>query len=469
MPTSFVRPNIKTYNGDKFSFNLDEDVFRKVNEICKIQGITPFMFFLSAYCVLLSKYTSQNDLIIGTPVVGRSTLNQYKALGVFVNLLPIRTFVDSSITFCDLLQNIKKTCLKDFQYQDYPYDELVSKLNLNRNTNENPLFNTMFIYQNDSIPHLDFENVKAEYYIANTRTSKYDLSLEVSPNINKFNLSFEYSDSLFSKSFIYELAMHYSNIINSVLDNMDTKILDIPLISGEEENNILYKFNNTNLDYKNSKTIPELFQEQVLKTPDSIAVVFKNKEFTYKELNIKSNNLAHYIKNKGIKRNDIVGIMVNRSAEMLIAILAVLKAGATYIPIDPDYPTDRIKYMLDNSNAKLILTSKKLLSSVNFENKIYIDLINNDIYNSNLPSDNIKTINEPQDLAYIIYTSGSTGLPKGVGITHKNIVNLIAGVNNIIDFSNSKTIVSITTISFDIFIIESLLPLINRYEDNYSL
>jgi len=231
------------------------------------------------------------------------------------------------------------------------------------------------------------------------------------------------------------------------------------MLSENEKNKILYELNNTKMDYPKDKTIAQLFEEQVEKTPDNIAVVFENQKLTYKELNEKANSLANYLRNNEINRNDIVGIMVNRSLEMIISILAVLKAGGTYIPIDPEYPQDRIEYMLSNSNSKLLLTQKKLENNINFENKCLVDLTNSKLYSNNII--NLENVNTPEDLAYIIYTSGSTGLPKGVMLKNINIVNFIYATIKALDLKMDNTVVSITTISFDIFVLESLLPLLN--------
>jgi len=310
------------------------------------------------------------------------------------------------------------------------------------------------------IVNLVLIGINAKYYIPDTKISKYDLSLEIVPEENILNLTFEYATSLFNKDYIKNLSTHYLNILDNILNNINIKISEIKMLSVTEQNKILYEFNNTKMDYPNTKTISELFEEQVLKTPDDIAVVFKDKSLTYKELNEKANSLAFYLREtKKINRNDFVGIMVNRSLEMIISILAVLKAGGAYIPIDPEYPQDRIEYMLDNSNAKLLLTLEELKDNIKYENIECVDLFNNTIYSLN--NNNLSSINDIEDIVYVIYTSGSTGKPKGVMLKHKNIVNFIYATLEKIDLSPKNTMVSITTISFDIFVLESLLPLLN--------
>ncbi len=461
MPTNYSRPAMKSYSGNKVHFQINEKVTNKINSLCNKYSITPYMLFLSAYYVLLYKYSKQDDIIIGSPIVGRNNANTYNVIGMFVNSLPIRAKIDSNSSFIDFVNSIKSICLKNYQYQDYPFDELVNKLNIQRDTSRNPLFDVMFTYQNNGNPDINFDGINVKYYIPDTKISKFDLSLEIIPENDLLNLSFEYSNSLFNKEFIKHLSNHYINIINTILEDSTIKISDINILSKAEQSKILYEFNNTKMDYPKEKTISILFEEQVQKTPNNIAIVFENQELTYKELNEKANCLAHYLRKKGINRNDIIGIMVNRSLEMIIAILAVLKSGGAYIPIDPEYPEDRIKYMLNNSNAKLLLTQKKLEDNIEFDNKVCIDLINDKIYTNNC--DNLKCINNYNDLSYIIYTSGSTGVPKGVCLTHKALTNLALYLNNNVEFlketNTQKSIASVTTISFDIFIFETLICL----------
>ena len=459
MPTNYSRPAIKSYQGSKVYSKIGNETFKKINNICKEFSVTPYMLLLSVYYILLSKYTGQDDIVVGSPIVGRNVAEFYNIIGMFVNTLPMRSRIDSSLTFKEFLINVKNLCLENYKYQDYPLNELMDKLSIQRDTSRSPLFDTLFTYQNNGFKSVDFDGINSEFYIPDMKISKYDLSLEIVPGENKLNLNFEYCTKLFTKQFIENLSNHYKNILEIVINNLDTQISSICMLSKKEKNQIIYEFNNTKTNYPKNKTITQLFEEQVEKTPDNIAIVFGNKELTYKALNEKANSLAHYLINNNVERGDFVGIMVNRSLEMIISILAVLKSGATYIPIDPEYPQDRIEYMLGNSNAKVLLTFEDLENKVSFENKIFVELSNKQIYS--LSKKNLENKNQPNDSCYIIYTSGSTGLPKGVVLKHSNIVNFIYGIMNKIPFNNKDVIVSITTISFDIFVLESLLPLIN--------
>ena len=458
MPTNFPRPSVQSFVGKKIYSIINSETFTKISDLCSSLGITPYMFLLSCYYILLSKYTSQDDIVIGSPIVGRDIVETYNLIGMFVNTLALRNKIDLSSTFKDFTLNVKETLLNAYKYQTYPFDELVRNLNLSRDASRKPLFDTMFTYQNNGYKSIEIDGIKAEYYIPDTNIAKFDLSVEAVPQDDKINLTFEYSTDLFTEEFIKKMSNHYLNIINTVLNNINLQISNISMLSENEKNRILYEFNNTYKPYPKDKTIVDLFEEQVLKTPDNIAVIFEDEKLTYKELNEKANSLAFYLRyEKNLSRNDFVGIMVNRSLEMIISILAVLKSGAAYIPIDPTYPKDRIDYMLKNSNAKILLTQDSLQYNINFGNKLLIDLANSNIYRFN--ASNLEHINQADDTSYVIFTSGSTGNPKGVMIKHQNLINFVYGMQEEFCITQYDTIASITTISFDIFVLESLFPL----------
>ena len=461
IPTKAPRPAVQSFDGKKVYSYITAETISKINNVSKTLGITPYMLFLACYYILLSKYSNQNDIIVGTPIVGRDVAETQNLIGMFVNTLALREKIDPSLTFKAFLIGLKENLLTSYQYQTFPFDELVNKLDIKRDTSRNPLFDTMFIYQNTGFKDMLLGNTTAKYYIPNVNISKFDLSLEIIPMSNKTTISFEYSTKLFDETFIKNMAYHYLNILHSILENSDVKISEIDMLSEEERNTVLYKFNNTKMDYGRGKTISQLFEEQVLKTPNNTAVIFGNEMLTFKELNEKANSLANYIRSQGIKTNDLVGFMVHRSLEVIVAMLAILKAGAAYIPIDPAFPSNRIDYMIESSKAKLLLTEKSLFDKVDVANKVAIDLNPyNPVYQYS--TDNLKVTNSPEDLVYVIFTSGSTGKPKGVMVTHKVLSNFTNYCNDCVKYLKNPenlSIVSITTVSFDIFAYETLISL----------
>lgn len=437
-------------------FVIPKETMNLINEFCKQNKASAFNFFMAVLAIYLSRVSSLDDFTIGTPILNRGNFKEKQTTGMYISTIPFRISINHKIPFAEFLSNISADFLKIFRHQKYPYQYLLEDLRKKDSSIPN-LYNILLSYQNvRSNKQTSDINYESSWVGNNFISDDIDIHLYDMNDTGDINIAYDYLISKYSIDDICSIHARFLYIINQVLENNDITLNEIEIVTPDEKKKILYDFNNTSADYPRDKTITQLFEEQVEKTPDNIAVVFEDQKLTYRELNERANSLANYLRSQKIGRNDIVGIMVNRSLEMIISILAVLKSGACYIPIDPEYPQDRIAYMLNNSNTKLLLTFKRLENKVTFDNKLFVEL-DNELYNSN--KDNLININEPDDLAYIIYTSGSTGNPKGVMLKHSNINNFIQGMCNVVDFNSRKTIVSVTTISFDIFVLESLLPL----------
>lgn len=437
-------------------FVIPKETMNLINEFCKQNKASAFNFFMAVLAIYLSRVSSLDDFTIGTPILNRGNFKEKQTTGMYISTIPFRISINHKISFAEFLSNISADFSKIFRHQKYPYQYLLEDLRKKDSSIPN-LYNILLSYQNvRSNKQTSDINYESSWVGNNFISDDIDIHLYDMNDTGDINIAYDYLISKYSIDDICSIHARFLYIINQVLENNDITLNEIEIVTPDEKKKILYDFNNTSADYPRDKTITQLFEEQVEKTPDNIAVVFENQKLTYRELNEKANSLASYLRSQKIGRNDIVGIMVNRSLEMIISILAVLKSGACYIPIDPEYPQDRIEYMLNNSNTKLLLTFKRLENKVTFDNKLFVEL-DNELYNSN--KDNLININKPDDLAYIIYTSGSTGKPKGVMLKHSNINNFIQGMCNVVDFNSRKTIVSVTTISFDIFVLESLLPL----------
>lgn len=437
-------------------FVIPKETMNLINEFCKQNKASAFNFFMAVLAIYLSRVSSLDDFTIGTPILNRGNFKEKQTTGMYISTIPFRISIDHKITFAEFISNISADFSKIFRHQKYPYQYLLEDLRKKDSSIPN-LYNILLSYQNvRSNKQTSDINYESSWVGNNFISDDIDIHLYDMNDTGDINIAYDYLISKYSIDDICSIHARFLYIINQVLENNDIALNEIEIVTPDEKKKILYDFNNTSADYPRDKTITQLFEEQVEKTPDNIAVVFEDQKLTYRELNERANSLANYLRSQKIGRNDIVGIMVNRSLEMIISILAVLKSGACYIPIDPEYPQDRIEYMLNNSNAKLLLTFKRLENKVTFDNKLFVEL-DNELYNSN--KDNLININKPDDLAYIIYTSGSTGKPKGVMLKHSNINNFIQGMCNVVDFNSRKTIVSVTTISFDIFVLESLLPL----------
>lgn len=437
-------------------FVIPKETMNLINEFCKQNKASAFNFFMAVLAIYLSRVSSLDDFTIGTPILNRGNFKEKQTTGMYISTIPFRISINHKIPFAEFLSNISADFSKIFRHQKYPYQYLLEDLRKKDSSIPN-LYNILLSYQNvRSNKQTSDINYESSWVGNNFISDDIDIHLYDMNDTGDINIAYDYLISKYSIDDICSIHARFLYIINQVLENNDITLNEIEIVTPDEKKKILYDFNNTSADYPRDKTITQLFEEQVEKTPDNIAVVFEDQKLTYRELNQRANSLANYLRSQKIGRNDIVGIMVNRSLEMIISILAVLKSGACYIPIDPEYPQDRIEYMLNNSNAKLLLTFKRLENKVTFDNKLFVEL-DNALYNSN--KDNLININKPDDLAYIIYTSGSTGKPKGVMLKHSNINNFIQGMCSVVDFNSRKTIVSVTTISFDIFVLESLLPL----------
>lgn len=459
LPTKNSRPAIQSFEGKKIYSSINMYITTQIKNISKSLGVTPYMLMLSAYYVLLSKYTSQDDLVVGTPVVGRDNAETYNLIGMFVNTLALRQKIDDSLTFKEFLNKVKSSLLSSYEYQTYPFDELVNKLQIKRDPSRNPLFDTMFAYQNNGFKQIHFNDIQTDYYIPDTGISKFDLSVEAIPNDNGLTISFEYNTKLFDESFINDMSNHYLNIINTILENTDITISSIDMLSKEEKNKILYEFNNTKMVYPKDNNIVQLFEEQAEKNPDNIAVVFEDQKLTYKELNEKANSLANHLIELGALKNSVIPVIINRSPELIISLFAIIKAGCAYLPISPDMPSERISYILQNSGSKIVITAPT--QKVVFDDTIKVINIQDFDFTKH-STKNLSLDIKPQDLLYIIYTSGSTGNPKGVKVCHKNLVNFIYSFNSLFENITPKDkLLASTNISFDVSIFEIFMPLLN--------
>ncbi len=449
LPTEFDRTNTISDEGNSIFDNLSNS--NEINEFCKKHSITPYMFLLSCYYCLLYKYTMQNDIVVGTPVIGRDDERFSKVIGMFINTLALRQNIEGAMNFNDFLSIVRENCINSFAHQKYPFDELVKNVELVRDNSRRPIFDVLFVYESGGNPKLNFNNINTEYYVLENKTAKFDITLEVTPDQDKYNIRLEYVTKLFSKRFIQTFLNCYKNIINAVLQEPNIQISKINMMPDVPE---VYP----KLDIDENVSVIELFERQVAKTPNKVALIFEGKKYTYKELEEKVNRLANHIRKMPIYKNEIskdkykaIGIMMNRRAELIISMLAILKVGAGYLPIDPTYPEDRIRYIISDSGVKLLLTEEKIKTNYGVK-RINVD---DDSVYDNYEKFDIDISSD--DVSYVIYTSGSTGRPKGVLLKQLGVVNFIQSIPEIIPIKE-KTIVSITTMCFDIFVFESLVP-----------
>lgn len=452
LPYDYPASNSKTYTGDRISCTIPKNTFERLQGLAKSLNVSEYTLFLTALYILLYKYTSQTDLIIASPLAGRNFEEISNVIGMFVNNIILRKNIDTASSISDLLNDVQNTVSNSLSNQPYPYELLAKKLN-----NNPSLLDVVLTYQNVKKDNYKIENSKLELIPASTKTAKFNIWLEIIPDIFTFNL--EYNSDLFKRETIDSFLKHYLFILEQMLNDVNTKIEDLEIIT-QNELKLLEKFNSTNGPI-NDDTVVSIFEKQVKNHPNDIALICEDKTLTYKELNKKSNSLAHYLIKKGIGANDIVCIMTNRSLETVVCMMGILKAGAAFFNVDPTYPIERTKYYLEDSKTRYVLTQKELRNRVeSIENCIEIDLDVDDIYNKNFENPNVKI--GMQDLSYLIYTSGSTGKPKGTMLNQVGFANMVKAMTLVLDYlkeGNKHCIVSVTSTPFDIFVYEIIVSL----------
>lgn len=445
-------------------FEINNSLLNNINSFCKDNKISLFNFFMAIYAVYIGKVSNLNEFVLGTPILNRTTFLEKTTPGMFISTVPFKFCAEKNKTFIEFAQKIGLDSLSMFRHQKYPYQNILEHIRKSK-PNQPNLYDILISYQNSKTNRNSCSVPYSVNWIFNGNVADsmqihiFDMNDEGS-----LNVAYDFRLNKYSDEDINNIHNRILNIINQVINSLNITLSNINIVTDEEKDLILNKFNNTYLEYNHNKTVVDFFEEQVAKNPDNIALVFKMKAMTYSELNKKVNSLARYLNNNNIGKGSIVGIIVNRSFEMIVSILAVLKAGASYIPIDPEYPEERICYILKNSNCDAILTIQKQAGKVQnlgFEKTIIIaDLCNEIIYN--LPDNNLNNNISQDDLSYLIFTSGSTGNPKGVMLTHKNLNNFINSMFNKIAYLKDgkyHSIISITTMSFDIFAFETIVSL----------
>ncbi|MBQ6160298.1 MAG: AMP-binding protein [Oscillospiraceae bacterium] len=418
MPLDHPRPIEQSHAGNAIVKSLDPELLQGVRQLAADTGATEYMVFLSAIMILLSKYSRQEDIVVGSPITGRIHRDTEKMLGMFVNTLAMRGHPAAGKRYCDFLKEVKETCLKAYENQEYPFDELVEKVNVRRDLSRNPLFDVMFALQNNELTTMELTGTKAEEEMfRNDCMAKFDLTFNVLIQEDKYSVELEYCTAIFEKESAELLIQHLEAILEAIAREPERKLGELSTAVGSERERVLKEFNATDWAYE-EKTITELFEEQVRKTPDNKAVMFGETELSYQQLNERANAVACRLRELGVGPDDFVAILARRSIEMIAAIYGVLKSGGAYVPIDPDYPEYRKQYILGDCKPKAIL-----VSGVEIETDIpQIDLSDREVWLG--AAQNPEHVNKPGDLAYVIYTSGTTGRPKGVLVEHGGISSL---------------------------------------------
>ena len=471
LPTDFPRPARQAFHGSQYRQALDGDLTRAVHALGRGQGSSLFMTLLAAFTVLLARYSRQDDLCIGSPIANRSHSHSHteELVGFFVNTLVLRSRLQPGETFSQLLQAMRKTCLDAYAHQDIPFETLVEQLQPARSLSHTPLFQVMFALQNAQAAQFELPAVRLAELPLEFPVAKFDLTLNIEERDGQLVCHWEYATGLFSETTIVRMAAHFAQLLNAVTDNPDRAIDRLPMLTPLDIQQ-LHAWNDTGLDYGGEQTVTGLLELQAEQAPDNIALVFAGQSLSYRELNAQANRLANYlIQLTGtdgqtlLCGNPLVGICLERSPCMVVGLLAILKAGGAYLPIDPDYPEERIRWMLADSATPLLLTQSNLQTRLPLGGlEPACTLLCLDQWQpAGQSSANPPRQSQAGDLAYLIYTSGSTGRPKGVMLEHRGAVNLARSQREFFRTGKGCRVLQFASLSFDAATAEVLVALIS--------
>ncbi|MER0465954.1 amino acid adenylation domain-containing protein, partial [Bacillus cabrialesii subsp. cabrialesii] len=448
LPTDKRRPAERQFTGGKVTFQMDKELTSRIKRLSHKNRSTLYMTLLALYSAFLSRLSGQDDIVIGSPIAGRPHADLEAVLGMFVNTLALRTRPAGNKTFEEFLKEVRQTALEAYEHQDYPFEELVDKLGVQREMSRNPLFDTTLVLQNMEQQKLKMKDVQLQWSDLHHPISKFDISLYVTEHDSELFCQFEYSTALFEKATIQRWAGLFTTLVEHTAVSPETELDNISILTKEEEREFIescHPFQETG--YPMNQTLHYALEKQAAKTPDQTAVVFEDGAMTYKELNEQANRIAWELIERGVKSETTVAIIGRRSPEMLIGIYGILKAGGAYLPIDPDYPEERISFLLEDSGTNILLLQSAGLHVPGFAGEIvYLNQTNSGLKHR-LFNPNVDVL--PQSLAYVIYTSGSTGRPKGVEVEHRSAVNFLNSLQSRYQLNQSDVIMHKTSYSFD--------------------
>jgi aspartate racemase len=460
LPTDRPRPAVQRPRGARLPIALSGRLTESLRALSRREGITLFMTLLSGFKCLLHRYTGQHDIVVGSPVAGRNQEQTEDVIGPFINNLVLRTDMSGDPTFRELLRRVQQVAVGAYAHQNVPFEKVVEEIQPNRDLSHSPLFQVMFVLQKTARQPLELPGLDLNLLEVDGDTAMFDLTPFLWEERDGLSGTLEYNTDLFDEATVGRMAKHLRTLLEGVVANPDQRLSELPLLSEAEERRLLVEWNETRAEYRRDSCLHQLFEDRVRCCPDAVAVVFEGQQVTYEELNRRANRLAHHLQRLGVGPRVMVGIYVERSLEMLIGLLGILKAGGTYVPLDPAFPAERLAFMLDDSQVPVVLTLERLVESVPRFTGAALCLDRDWELVEHESDANPNGGAAPNDPAYVIYTSGSTGKPKGVQIQHRAAVNLLESMAREPGLEERDTMLAVTTLSFDIALLELFLPLI---------
>ena len=457
LPADHPRPAVQTFRGAHQSLVLPKHLQEGFKALSRQEGATQFMTFLAAFKVLLYRYTSQDDLIVGTPIANRNRLETEGLIGFFVNALVLRTDLSGNPSFRELLRRVRGVCLGAYAHQDLPFDRLVEELHVKRDLSRNPLFQMMFVLHNASLRTVELQGLTLSPVEGDSETAHFDLTLQIADTDQGLTAAFVYNADLFEAGTIARMLGNFQTLLEAMVADPEQRLSDLPLLTETERQQLLVEWNAAKTEFPRDLCIHQLFEAQVERTPDAIAVVFEAERLTYGELNRRANQLAHHLRALGVGPEVLVAICLERSLEMVIGLLGILKAGGAYVPLDPAYPRERLAFMLKDAQAPVLLTRERLAAGLAEQDAKVICLDSGWETIARESGENPGSSTRPENLAYVIYTSGSTGQPKGVLVSHGSIAGHCRNAQRCYELDSRDVVLQFASSSFDVSL-EEILP-----------